>query len=167
MEVRNLVALVCLPWPILRSWFLVMARSSGKVYVGELGEHASKNEIEELFDKFGKIRDIWLARNPPGFGFVFYEDPRDADEAVRDLDGVTLGSRRLKVEHAKTRDPGVGRGGGRGGGYGGDRGGDRYGDRGGGRSSDRGGDRYGDRGGDRYGGGGRRGGYDDSYSRRR
>lgn len=30
---------------------------------------------------------IWIARNPPGFAFIDYEDFRDAEDAVRKLDG--------------------------------------------------------------------------------
>lgn len=58
-----------------------------KVYVGNLGSSASKHEIEHAFGKFGQLRNVWVARNPPGFAFVEYEDRRDAEDAVRDLDG--------------------------------------------------------------------------------
>ena len=33
------------------------------------------------------MEKVWVARNPPGFAFVEFKDPRDADDAIRDLDG--------------------------------------------------------------------------------
>lgn len=41
-----------------------------KVYVGNLGSSASKHEIENAFGKYGPLRNVWVARNPPGFAFV-------------------------------------------------------------------------------------------------
>ena len=49
-----------------------------KVYVGNLGNHADKYEIEDSFSKYGPLRHVWLARNPPGFAFVEFEDERYA-----------------------------------------------------------------------------------------
>ena len=66
-----------------REWDL-----SCKVYVGNLGGSASKGEIESAFLKYGPLRNVWVARNPPGFAFVEFEDPRDASDAVRGLDGA-------------------------------------------------------------------------------
>lgn len=37
-----------------------------KVYVGNLGSSASKHEIENSFGKYGPLRNVWVARNPPG-----------------------------------------------------------------------------------------------------
>lgn len=59
-----------------------------KVYVGNLGSSASKHEVENSFEKYGQLRNVWVARNPPGFAFVEFEDRRDAEEAVRALDGT-------------------------------------------------------------------------------
>lgn len=61
---------------------------SCKVYVGNLGNSASKHEIESAFSKYGPLRNVWVARKPPGFAFVEFEDPRDAEDAVRGLDGT-------------------------------------------------------------------------------
>ena len=32
--------------------------------------------IEDAFAKYGPVRDVWVARKPPGFAFVEMEDPR-------------------------------------------------------------------------------------------
>ncbi len=36
-----------------------------------------------------------------GFAFIEFEDPRDADDAVRDMDGRTVCGVRIRVEMAK------------------------------------------------------------------
>ena len=61
-----------------------------KVYIGNLGNNASKYEIEDAFGKYGPLRNVWVARNPPGFAFVEFEDPRDAEDSVRGLDGTRV-----------------------------------------------------------------------------
>ncbi|QQP35657.1 RNA-binding protein 1 [Caligus rogercresseyi] len=57
---------------------------SCKVYIGNLGNSASKYELEDAFSKYGPLKNVWVARNPPGFAFVEFEDPRDAEDSVRD-----------------------------------------------------------------------------------
>lgn len=93
-----------------------------KVYVGDLDPRASEREVEEPFSRIGPLRNVWVARNPPGFAFVEFEDPRDAQDACRHLDGTRIGTTRVKVElsNGKSR-----RGGGGGGGGGGRRRDDR------------------------------------------
>ena len=59
-----------------------------KVYVGDLGYGCAKQELEEVFSKYGVLRNVWVARKPPGFAFVEFEDSRDAEDAVRALDGA-------------------------------------------------------------------------------
>jgi RNA recognition motif-containing protein len=41
---------------------------------------------------------VWVARSPPGFAFVEFEDARDAADAARDLDGRSLRGKPVKVE---------------------------------------------------------------------
>ncbi|KAG1714332.1 RNA-binding protein 1 [Nymphon striatum] len=89
-----------------------------KVYVGGLAINTAKHEIEEAFNKYGPMKNVWVARNPPGFAFVEFEDPRDAEDAVRSMDGIRLNGTRIRCEmsHGKTRNGGGGRRGGSGGG---------------------------------------------------
>ena len=35
-------------------------------------------DIEDTFNRIGRVRDVWVARKPPGFAFVEMEDRRDA-----------------------------------------------------------------------------------------
>ncbi|XP_070552588.1 serine/arginine-rich splicing factor 3-like [Ptychodera flava] len=76
-----------------------------KVYVGDLGSGAAKHELERAFSHYGPLRNVWVARNPPGFAFVEFEDPRDASDSVRALDGRIICGRRVRVElsSGKTR----------------------------------------------------------------
>lgn len=61
--------------------------SDCKIYVGDLGSTATKQDLEESFRHYGPLKSVWVARHPPGFAFIEYEDPRDADDAVRGMDG--------------------------------------------------------------------------------
>ncbi|XP_029194089.2 probable splicing factor, arginine/serine-rich 6 [Acropora muricata] len=87
-----------------------------KVYVGNLGSNGSKRELEREFERFGRLHDVWVARNPPGFAFVEFEDLHDAEDAIKSLDGARICGERVRVEMARNRSS---RGGGSGGGGGG------------------------------------------------
>uniref|UniRef100_A0A8C8FLK0 Serine/arginine-rich splicing factor 5 n=1 Tax=Oncorhynchus tshawytscha TaxID=74940 RepID=A0A8C8FLK0_ONCTS len=102
--------------------------SGCRIFVGRLNPSAREKDVERFFKGYGRIRDIDLKR---GFGFVEFDDPRDAEDAVYELDGKELCNERVTIEHARVRlRGGRGRGGDRGGGGGGGGGGrfpDRYG----------------------------------------
>jgi len=103
-----------------------MARDQTRVYIGDLGSGGSKQELEREFETFGPLKSVWVARNPPGFAFIEFEDPRDADDAVREMDGRHVCGVRIRVELAKNSSKPGGRGGGGRGYYGGGGGGGRY-----------------------------------------
>ncbi|XP_036167399.1 serine/arginine-rich splicing factor 7-like isoform X5 [Myotis myotis] len=73
-------------------------REETKVYVGNLATGAGKGELERAFSYYGPLTTVWIARNPPGFAFVGFEDPRDAEDAVRGLDGKVICDSRVRVE---------------------------------------------------------------------
>ncbi|XP_034113637.1 RNA-binding protein 1 isoform X2 [Drosophila nasuta] len=90
--------------PRYREWDLAC-----KVYVGNLGSSASKHDIENAFSKYGPLRNVWVARNPPGFAFVEFEDRRDAEDATRALDGTRCCGTRIRVEMSSGRSRDRGR----------------------------------------------------------
>ena len=53
--------------------------------VENLPSDVRERELEDLFDKYGKIRDIDVRRG--GIAFVDFDDDRDAEDAVRRMDG--------------------------------------------------------------------------------
>uniref|UniRef100_A0A2I2YW54 RRM domain-containing protein n=1 Tax=Gorilla gorilla gorilla TaxID=9595 RepID=A0A2I2YW54_GORGO len=60
-----------------------------------LGNNGNKTELERAFGYYGPLQSVWVARNPSGFAFVEFEDPRDAADA---LNGRTLCGCRVRVE---------------------------------------------------------------------
>jgi hypothetical protein len=49
-----------------------------QVFVGNLPPEAEARDLRDFFRDFGQINDAWVARKPPGFAFVWFEDERDA-----------------------------------------------------------------------------------------
>lgn len=54
--------------------------------------------MEKLANEFGRIGDVRLLQ---GFAFIEYDSSRDADDAVRQLDGTRFLGERIIVELAK------------------------------------------------------------------
>ncbi|KAJ8312236.1 hypothetical protein KUTeg_009609 [Tegillarca granosa] len=88
-----------------------------RIYCGNLPPDIRARDIEDLFYKYGRISfvDLKTRRGPP-FAFVEFEDPRDAQDAVKDRDGYNYDGYTLRVEFPRGGGPGRGGGGG-GGGY--------------------------------------------------
>lgn len=90
-----------------------------RVYVGGLHYSCRERDLERFFKKYGRLRDCLLKN---GYGFVEFEDERDADDAVYEMNGRELLGERVTVEHARglpRRGGYSGYGGGGGGGGGG------------------------------------------------
>ena len=65
-----------------------------------------ERDIDEEFSRYGRIRELWVARRPAGFAFVEYTDPRDAADAVKGSDGRYLLNNKIRVEISIRKDGG-------------------------------------------------------------
>ncbi|XP_077578520.1 serine/arginine-rich splicing factor 1A-like [Stigmatopora nigra] len=75
-----------------------------RIYVGNLPPDIRTKDVEEVFYKYGAIRDIDLKnrRGGPPFAFIEFEDPRDAGDAVYGRDGYDYDGYRLRVEFPRS-----------------------------------------------------------------
>jgi arginine/serine-rich splicing factor 1/9 len=79
-----------------------MSKSDTRIYIGNLPPDCRSKDIEDLFYKYGKIRFVDLKnRKGPPFAFVEYDDPRDAEDAVKGRDRYNFDGYKLRVEFQK------------------------------------------------------------------
>ncbi len=67
-----------------------MPANGHRLYIGNIGDDARERDIEKFFKGYG-------------YDSVEFDDYRDADDAVQDLDGKDMNGARVRVEFA--RDP--------------------------------------------------------------
>jgi len=72
-----------------------------RLYVRGISDKDPK-DLHDIFEKYGKIKRVQTGQ--AGFAFVEFEDSRDADEAIKNLDGTTIEGKKIGVELAKGRD---------------------------------------------------------------
>ncbi|GLJ40350.1 hypothetical protein SUGI_0829660, partial [Cryptomeria japonica] len=69
-----------------------------RLYVGRLSSRTRTRDLEDLFGKYGRVRDVDLKHD---FAFIEFSDARDADEARYYLNGRDLNGSRIVVEFAR------------------------------------------------------------------
>jgi len=77
-----------------------------RLFVGGLPWAVTDQQLEEIFSKHGKvasakvITDRYTGRSK-GFGFVEFEDEKEADAAIKALDQTELDGRKIVVNVAR------------------------------------------------------------------
>ncbi|KZV41047.1 Arginine/serine-rich splicing factor 35 [Dorcoceras hygrometricum] len=77
------------------------------IFCGNFEYDARQSDLERLFRRYGKVDRVDMKS---GFAFVYMEDDRDAEDAIRALDRIEFGrkGRKLRVEWTKQeRDRGI------------------------------------------------------------
>ncbi|CAL5383189.1 unnamed protein product [Camellia sinensis] len=70
------------------------------VFCGNFEYETRQSDLERAFSKFGRVDRVDMKS---GFAFVYFEDERDAEDAIRGLDNAPFGydRRKLSVEWAR------------------------------------------------------------------
>jgi RNA recognition motif-containing protein len=89
---------------------------SKKLYIGNLPFSATEDELREMFGRHGSVDSVAVITDREtgrarGFAFVEMSEASAASDAIRALDGSDMGGRPLKVNEARDRNDGGGRGG--------------------------------------------------------
>jgi RNA recognition motif-containing protein len=100
------------------------------IYVGNVSRETTEDELRQAFEPFGQVTSVNIIKDrysgeSRGFAFVEMAVKSEAQTAINEVNGKSLGERTLSVNEARPRTEG-GRGGGsygRGGGFGGSYGG--------------------------------------------
>lgn len=71
---------------------------STRLFVGRLSSRTRSRDLEDLFSRYGRVRNVDMKRD---YAFVEFSDPRDADDARYGLNGRDLDGSRITVEFAK------------------------------------------------------------------
>ena len=85
------------------------SRLKATVFVGNLDQAVTKDELHRFFETFGEIVDVNLPKpdlpsstdNHRGFGYVEFEQSQDAHEAIDNFEGAEFYGKYLRVAQAK------------------------------------------------------------------
>ncbi|KAI8499003.1 hypothetical protein Bbelb_234560 [Branchiostoma belcheri] len=89
-----------------RDWSsLAQGRHTRKIFVAGLNLETNETTLEKLFNKYGKIVEVLLMKDKitarsRGFGFITFENPRDAEVAVKEMNGQDVAGKVIKVDRA-------------------------------------------------------------------
>jgi arginine/serine-rich splicing factor 4/5/6 len=68
-----------------------------QIFVAKLSTSVREKDLDYEFRRFGTIKNIQLKR---GYSFIEYEDYKDAEEAIKEMDGRKFEGQRIVVQHA-------------------------------------------------------------------
>lgn len=82
---------------------------SKKLFVGGLAWATTQQSLGQAFGQFGPVVEAQVIMDREtgrsrGFGFVTFENPSDADQALRAMDGADLDGRKIRVNEAQSRE---------------------------------------------------------------
>ncbi len=86
-----------------------------RLYVGNLSFTTTEDDLRSLFGQYGTVNDVAIIKDretqrSKGFAFVTMASEEEADRATKATHGLSFDNRILKVNPARPREEGDGRG---------------------------------------------------------
>jgi RNA recognition motif-containing protein len=80
-----------------------------KLYVGGLAYSVTDKELEDLFTAYGKVDSAVVIKDrdsgqSKGFGFVEMTELKEAQEAIKELNGKEVSGRSIMVNQARPQE---------------------------------------------------------------
>jgi polyadenylate-binding protein len=76
-------------------------RKFTNIFIKNFGDQLDEEKLRGLLSKYGKILDLKIGKDEnghsKGFGFCSFENPEEAEEAVKNLNGYSIGDKQLFV----------------------------------------------------------------------
>ncbi|XP_022345139.1 uncharacterized protein LOC111137770 isoform X3 [Crassostrea virginica] len=78
-------------------------RGDGSLFIGRLSKNTQPRHLEDVFEPYGRLTrcDVKYAGAEMAYGFVDYEDRRDAEDALKYENGREICGSSIRVEWAK------------------------------------------------------------------
>jgi len=84
------------------------------LYIRNVPDGARPEELKTMFNKYGYVSDVYIpqdyhTRRPRGFAYIQFDDPRDAEDALYNLNRVRYCGVELDIEFARSdrKSPGM------------------------------------------------------------
>jgi RNA recognition motif-containing protein len=80
------------------------------IFVGNLPVDFGSDELRGIFEKFGRVTDVRLIKDPPSgrfkrYAFVVMPSQEEAEKAIEEMNGTELKDVTLTVAEAKPKRP--------------------------------------------------------------
>ena len=77
------------------------------IYVGNLSDEVGKKDLESAFKEYGKVTSVKLKKDAftkksKGYAFVIMLSQKEAEAAIKGLDGAEIKGQILKVSEARS-----------------------------------------------------------------
>ena len=65
--------------------------------------NTSREDLKTFFSRWGSIKDAWVARQPPGFGYVTFHKEEDAARALKEAQTLDINGELFTLAYARGR----------------------------------------------------------------